>query len=233
MPRILLIDDEPAITESLAYALSRAGFETLAARTIAEADAALGEVAVDLVILDLVLPDGNGLEWLKGLRTRSKLPVIILSSHDEAVDHIVGLEVGADDYVDKPFSPREVAARVRAVLRRATPEAESPTPSSAPLVVDLEARQAYAHGTLLALSKTEFDLLAALYQAPGRVFERDALLDRVWGDVAVTERSVDAFIKALRRKLADCGVSPDLIETVRGVGYRLARDCTAPRVTPP
>lgn len=222
MPTVLLVDDEPAITESLAYALGRAGYETRAAATLAAADAAMAGGDVDLVILDLMLPDGNGLDWLRALRARSAVPVIILSSHDDAVDHIVGLEVGADDYVDKPFSPREVVARVRAVLRRAAPGPERP--AEAPrLAVEPETRRAWANGRPLSLSRTEFDLLAAFAGAPGRVFERDHLLDKVWGpDVAVTERTVDVHVKALRRKLVEAGLPAETIETVRGVGYRLA-----------
>lgn len=219
MQTVLLIDDEPAITESLAYALERGGFQTRTARTLAEADARATE-DIDLIVLDLMLPDGNGLDWLRQLRLRSATPVIILSSHDDAVDHIVGLEVGADDYVDKPFSPREMVARVRAVLRRARPE---PTPSEAPLLIDQEKRQAVAAGVQLQLSRLEFDLLAVFVRSPGRVYERGQLLDLVWGpDVAVTDRTVDVHIKTLRKKLVAAGLPADTIETVRGVGYRLA-----------
>ena len=226
---ILLVDDEPAITESLAYVLGRSGFEAVCAASLAEADRALlATPDVDLIILDLVLPDGNGMDWLRTLRLRSRRPVIILSSHDDPVDHIVGLEIGADDYINKPFSPREVVARVRAVLRRVGPPAEAAArPTAAPLVMDVERRQAVANGVTLSLSKTEFDLLTALSQAPGRVFEREHLLEKVWGDTAVTERSVDAFIKSLRKKLVEAGLPAETIETVRGVGYRLAE-----RITP-
>ena len=223
MSTILLIDDEPAITESLAYALSRAGFTPVAAATLAEADAALGKGEVELIILDIGLPDGDGLDWLERLRQHSALPVIILSSHDDAVDHVVGLEAGADDYVDKPFSPREVVARVRAVLRRVGDTTERSSGTRPGLTVDAERRQALANGQSLPLSRTEFDLLAVFVGAPGRVYERGHLLDKVWGpDVAVTERTVDVHVKALRRKLAQAGLPPDTIETVRGVGYRLA-----------
>jgi two-component system catabolic regulation response regulator CreB len=241
MPAVLLIDDEPAITESLAYALERAGYETRSVATLAGADAALADRAApfDLIVLDIVLPDGNGLDWLRSLRGRSALPVIILSSHDDAVDRVAGLEVGADDYVDKPFSPREIVARVRAVLRRAvassgapdTAPGRAPAPSPAnahftPRVkIDADRRQAWAAGQRLALSRTEFDLLATLVAAPGRVYTRDQLLDRVWGQgVVVSERTVDAHVKAVRRKLADAGLPADTIETVRGIGYRLAEE---------
>lgn len=223
---ILLVDDEPAITDSLAYALEREGFVARPTHSLAEADVALERGGVDLVILDLMLPDGNGLDWLRALRQRDATPVIILSSHDEAVDHIVGLELGADDYVDKPFSPREVVARVRAVLRRTGGEAgPGGSAERERLRVDPERRQAWGLGEPLGLSRIEFDLLATFARAPGRVFERDTLLDRVWGpDVNVTERTVDVHVKTLRKKLAAVGLSPDTIETVRGVGYRLAED---------
>ncbi|MHC4836984.1 MAG: winged helix-turn-helix domain-containing protein [Planctomycetota bacterium] len=221
MPSILLVDDEPAITDSLAYAFERAGFETQTAGTLAEADAGLAEA--ELVVLDLMLPDGNGLDWLRRLRQRSNLPVIILSSHDDTVDHIVGLEVGADDYIDKPFSPREVVARARAVLRRVNPAEPPDAAGEGPLQVDAEKRQVVANGAQLQLSRIEFDLLATFAAAPGRVFEREQLLDRVWGrDVAVTERTVDVHVKSLRKKLVEVGLPAETIETVRGVGYRLA-----------
>ena len=245
MHTILLVDDEPAITESLAFALGRGGFEALSASTLAEADARLAEASPALIILDLMLPDGNGLDWLRGLRGRSAVPVIILSSHDDPVDHIVALEIGADDYIDKPFSPREVVARVRAVLRRAQPgdarsmagsplggtpgvavsEAASGEARVAPeaLRVDADRRQAWGNGVALPLSRLEFDLLTFLLDAPGRVFTRDHLLDRVWGpDANVTDRTVDVHVKTLRKKLVLVGLSAETIETVRGVGYRLA-----------
>ena len=224
MSRILLVDDEPAITESLVYAFDRAGLPAVAAGTLAEAARRLAE-APALIVLDLMLPDGNGLDWLRALRQRGdQTPVIILSSHDDPVDHIVALELGADDYVDKPFSPREIVARARAVLRRTGVGA--PAAPAAPgqgIRVDGDRRQAWAGAHELALSRTEFDLLATFAGAPGRVFERETLLDRVWGPtVAVTERTVDVHIKSLRKKLVAGGLSADAIETVRGVGYRLA-----------
>ncbi len=224
MTTVLLVDDEPAITESLAYALGRAGYQTRTAASLAAADAALAaDGGLALIILDLMLPDGNGLDWLRSLRTRSDVPVIILSSHDDSVDHIVGLEVGADDYVGKPFSPREVVARVRAVLRRSATPGERPRADGPRLSVDPETRRAWANGREVPLSRTEFDLLAAFVGAPGRVFERDHLLDKVWGpDVVVAERTVDVHVKTLRKKLVEAGLPAETIETVRGVGYRLA-----------
>jgi DNA-binding response OmpR family regulator len=228
MPAILVIDDEPAIRESLAFALRRDGFEIAEAASLREARA--GVASADLVILDLVLPDGNGLEFLRSLRARSDVPVIILTSRDEETDRVVGLEIGADDYVLKPFSPREVAARVRAVLRRSARSAGTHAEEEKPLrkdrlALDLRTRKATMAETELALSRTEFNLLTLFLRSPGRVFERSQILEAVWGsDVVVGDRTVDVHIKALRRKLEEAGGDPRVLETVRGVGYRLRDD---------
>src|SRR6266436_5916755 len=191
MPAILLVDDEPAIRESLAFALR---------------------------------PDGNGLEFLRSLRARSDVPVIVLTSRDEETDRVVGLEIGADDYVLKPFSPREVAARVRAVLRRASKaaQAEDKPIRAGPLSLDASTRKAAIADRELGLSRTEFNLLALFLRSPGRVFERSQILEAVWGsDVVVGDRTVDVHVKALRRKIEEAGGDPRVLETVRGVGYRL------------
>ena len=226
MTAILLVDDEPAIRESLAFALRRDGFDVEQAASLREARNLTD--AAELVILDLVLPDGNGLEFLRSLRSRSDVPVIVLTSRDEETDRVVGLEMGADDYVLKPFSPREVVARVRAVLRRVrgpgekAENGEPPIEGPGGLRVDPRSRRAAVGPTELALSRTEFNLLAAFLKAPGRVFERGQLLDAVWGaDVVVGDRTVDVHVKALRRKIEEAGGDPKLVETVRGVGYRL------------
>jgi DNA-binding response OmpR family regulator len=222
MAAILLVDDEPAIRESLAFALRRDGFEVEEAASLREARSLAG--TADLVILDLVLPDGNGLEFLRSLRAHSDVPVIVLTSRDEETDRVVGLEIGADDYVLKPFSPREVAARVRAVLRRATKAAQ---PEDKPiragsLSLDASTRKAAIGDRELALSRTEFNLLALFLRNPGRVFERSQILDAVWGsDVVVGDRTVDVHVKALRRKIEEAGGDPRVLETVRGVGYRV------------
>jgi DNA-binding response OmpR family regulator len=220
---VLVVDDEPAIRESLAFALRRDGFAIAEAGTLREAER--GTADADLLILDLVLPDGSGLDFLRTLRARSDVPVIVLTSRDEETDRVVGLEMGADDYVLKPFSPREVVARVRAVLRRFRGDRgqeESPLSGPGGLRVDPRTRRASLGGSELALSRTEFNLLAAFVKAPGRVFERSQLLDTVWGsDVVVGDRTVDVHVKALRRKLEEAGGDPKLLETVRGVGYRL------------
>jgi DNA-binding response OmpR family regulator len=222
MSTILLVDDEPAIRESLAFALRRDGFEVSEAASLREARG--GAAAADLVILDLVLPDGNGLEFLRALREASDVPVIVLTSRDEETDRVVGLEIGADDYVLKPFSPREVSARVRAVLRRATRSAQpedKPIRAGA-LSLDAGTRKATIHDREIFLSRTEFNLLALFLRTPGRVFERSQILDAVWGsDVVVGDRTVDVHVKALRRKIEEAGGDPRVLETVRGVGYRL------------
>ena len=222
MPAILIVDDEPAIRESLAFALRRDGFEVAEASSLREARARAAEA--DLVVLDLVLPDGNGLDFLRSLRARSDVPVIILTSRDEETDRVVGLEIGADDYVLKPFSPREVTARVRAVLRRAakTTEPEEKPLRAGALFLDSRTRKAAVGERELALSRTEFNLLALFLGSPGRVFERSQILDAVWGsDVVVGDRTVDVHVKALRRKLEEAGGDSRVLETVRGVGYRL------------
>jgi two-component system catabolic regulation response regulator CreB len=225
MSAILVVDDEPAIRESLAFALKRDGFAIAEAASLREAQQQLE--GADLVILDLVLPDGNGLDFLRALRAKSDVPVIVLTSRDEETDRVVGLEMGADDYVLKPFSPREVAARVRAVLRRAggksaQPDEEKALRGPGGLVVDPRTRKAAVGTRDLALSRTEFNLLAAFLRSPGRVFERSQLLDTVWGsDVVVGDRTVDVHVKALRRKIEEAGGDPRILETVRGVGYRL------------
>ena len=232
-PRVLVIDDEPAIRESLAFALSRGGFQIDEAGTLREArERAPG---ADLLLLDLVLPDGSGLDFLRALRAKSDVPTIVLTSRDDEQDRVLGLELGADDYVVKPFSPREVAARVRAVLRRVRPpdaaSAEADPAQTAELrgplglLLDPRTRRASLGAAPLSLSRTEFNLLQALLREPGRVFDRQALLDAVWGsEVVVGERTIDVHVKALRHKLdaaAPAAGAGAVIETVRGVGYRL------------
>jgi two-component system catabolic regulation response regulator CreB len=220
---VLVVEDEPAIAESLAYSLRREGYGVTTASTLAEAEQTVEEV--DLVILDLMLPDGSGFDLLATLRKLEHPPaVIILSSRDHEADRVAGLETGADDYVTKPFSPREVVARVRAVLRRAArPEPPSKERLCLPLATDPETRRASVSGEALELTRVEFDLLHTMLEAPGRVFTRAQLIERIWGDnFAITDRTVDSHVKALRRKVGDAGGDAWLIETVRGVGYRVS-----------
>jgi two-component system catabolic regulation response regulator CreB len=226
--RILLVEDEPAILESLAYVLGRDGFQVVTAGNAAEAEAlAATDLVVDLVVLDLMLPDGSGFDLIRGWRASERpMPIIVLSSRDAEADRVAALESGADDYVTKPFSPREIVARVRAVLRRSAARASSPREAKAPpLSADARTRRAVAAGRTLDLTRVEFDLLATLLGSPGRVFTRAELIDRVWGDgFRITDRTIDSHVKALRRKIADAGAEPTWIETVRGVGYRLSDD---------
>ncbi|HEY3595387.1 MAG TPA: response regulator transcription factor [Polyangiaceae bacterium] len=235
MPRVLVVEDEPAIAESIAYAMRRDGFGVVLASTLAEAERELE--GSDLVVLDLMLPDGSGFDLLALARQRSpSVAVIILSSRDDVADRIAALETGADDYVTKPFSPREIVARVRAVLRRAQPRdsGASPSPTSvAPpaaalsrenlaLCVEEATRRAFVWGNEVELTRVEFDLLSCLLSAPGHVFTRIQLIERVWGGgFAITDRTIDSHVKSLRRKVTDAGGQAALIETVRGVGYRV------------
>ncbi|MEB2311902.1 MAG: response regulator transcription factor [Sorangiineae bacterium] len=223
--RILIVDDEPAILETVGYALRRDGFLTVTASSRDEAARAAPDA--DLIVLDLMLPDGSGFDLIRSLRHHGgATPVIVLSSRDSEADRVAALETGADDYVTKPFSPREIVARVRAVLRRAAPPAaphRPPLEAAAPaLSVDEATRRAQVSGAALELTRVEFALLSSLLETPGRVYTRAQLIDRVWGDgFAITDRTVDSHVKALRKKVAEAGGDPGLIETVRGVGYRV------------
>jgi two-component system catabolic regulation response regulator CreB len=219
---VLVVEDEPAIAESVAYALQRDGFATVIADSLAQADEACR--ACDLIVLDLMLPDGSGFDLIGRLRREAvRTPIIVLSSRDGEADRVAALETGADDYVTKPFSPREVVARVRAVLRRVAPTADAdarPRPSI--LTLDEQTRRACVGNKVIDLTRVEFDLLARLVESPGRVYTRAQLIDAVWGDgFAITDRTVDSHVKSLRRKVAEAGGNPSWIETVRGVGYRV------------
>lgn len=221
-PSILVVEDDTPIADAVLYALRRDGMQARSVSTIAAALPLIAEV--DLAVLDLTLPDGSGFTLLDSIRRLGHGPrVIVLTARDEDVDCVAALEAGADDYVTKPFSPRALVARVRAVLRRGV--APTPEPSSTPslaLSVDTEKRVAHFAGNTLALTRIEFDLLAALAETPGRVRSRAQLVDQVWGQAyALTERTVDSHFKALRRKLEDAGADPSIIETVRGVGFKL------------
>jgi len=220
--RILVVEDEPAIAESVAYALRRDGFEAVTA-----GDSEAAGQAVDgahLILLDLMLPDGSGFDLIHRWRhTGVETPIIVLSSRDDESDRIAALESGADDYVTKPFSPREVVARVRAVLRRSQQASEVVLTSEPSLRVDESTRRAFSSGLEMELTRVEFDLLKSMLIEPGRVYTRARLIDSVWGDgFAISDRTVDSHIKSLRRKVAEAGGDPGLIETVRGVGYRIA-----------
>ena len=221
--RILVVEDEPAIAESVAYALRRDGFVVSVTASCEQAERAAQES--ELIVLDLMLPDGSGFDLISKLRkARRYTPIIVLSSRDGEADRVAALETGADDYVTKPFSPREVVARVRAVLRRSAlggGEGDG-SASPIPLAVDASTRRAHVNGRPLELTRVEFDLLATLLESPGRVYTRAQLIDRVWGDgFAISDRTIDSHVKSLRRKLGEAGGDPGGIETVRGVGYRI------------
>jgi DNA-binding response OmpR family regulator len=229
MAHVLIVEDEPAIAESLAFALRRDGFSVEIAGTLAAAHDLLAPA--DLVLLDLMLPDGSGFDLIHQVRrSGARTAIIVLSSRDEEADRVAALETGADDYVTKPFSPREMVARVRAVLRRVRPDSSAPPASkppeallAVPITVDDVTRRACYENRVLDLTRVEFDLLACLVADPGRVFTRSQLIDKVWGDgFAITDRTVDSHVKGLRRKVVEAGGDPNLIETVRGVGYRIA-----------
>jgi len=232
MPSVLLVEDEPAIADTLVYALQTEHFDVRHAMTAAEAVALFAAHPPDFVILDIGLPDRSGFDLCRELRVHSAVPVLFLTARDAEIDRVLGLEIGGDDYVTKPFSPREVVARVRAILRRASHGNDAAAPASAsgpllPLAHDKEAMRVVCEGTPLDLTAHEYKLLVVLMSAPGRVFTRDQLLDRAWLDPgAVTDRTVDAHVKSLRAKLR--AVRPgaeDMIQTRRGLGYVLAADC--------
>jgi DNA-binding response OmpR family regulator len=225
MRRVLVVDDELHIRAVLRGYLEAAGF---AVSEAADGDAAVEEVrrdAPDLVLLDVMLPGRDGLEVLREVRTFSDVYVILVTARTEEIDKLLGLGVGADDYITKPFSPREVAARVKAVLRRdrGPRDTAGPVLRFEGLAIDKDAREVQVDGAAVNLSALEFDVLTALAEAPGRVFSRRQLLEGVWGyDFFGDERVVDVHIRGLRARLGDDAANPRLIATVRGVGYKFA-----------
>jgi DNA-binding response OmpR family regulator len=222
-PRILLVEDERSIAEPFARILRREGFEPVVATTAAEALEQVRDTDPDLVLLDLALPDGDGRDVCRTIRSESAIPVIMVTARGTETDRVVGLELGADDYVVKPFSAAEVIARIRAVLRRARRE-EAPPPAPVRidgLEVDLAARTARLDGAELRLSRKEFDLLAELVRHAGRVVTREDLMSRVWDENWFgSTKTLDVHIGWLRRKLGDDPAAPRFIHTVRGVGFR-------------
>jgi DNA-binding response OmpR family regulator len=225
--RVLLVEDEESITIPLEAALAREGFDTIVARTGAEALERARDLRPDAVLLDLMLPDSSGFDVCRELRRDSHVPIIMVTARGEETDRIVGLELGADDYVTKPFSAREVAARIRAVLRRAehTPTAGTTagTVSVGELRIDSESRTASFSGRPLELSRKEFDVLHLLAREAGRVVTRERLLEEVWETSWFgSTKTLDVHVSALRRKLGDDPAAPRYLHTVRGVGFRLA-----------
>ena len=224
---ILIVEDEPPLAEMLRYNLESEGFRTLVATGGEEALLLVAEEAPDLVILDWMLPDLSGIEVCRQLKTRPEtkaLPVIMLTARGEETDRVRGLDNGADDYVVKPYSPSEMMARVRAVLRRSNPELAEQTLEYADVKMDLTQHIVMRGDTPVHLGPTEFRLLQALMERPGRVYSREQLLDKAWGrDIYVEIRTVDVHIRRLRKAL-DFDGRPDIIRTVRGAGYAIDLD---------
>ena len=226
MTRIMIIDDEPLITDSLTYSLRREGFEVSSIGDGTIALRAIEEYQPDLVVLDVLLPGISGLEICRRLRQQSSVPVIMLTARGEEIDRVLGLEVGADDYLPKPFSFRELLARIRAMLRRIEIDRQSLQPKSlelGKLSLDAVARRVFKDGKEIPLSAREFDLLSFFMNNAGRAMGREELLAQVWGgDWVGDPRTLDVHIRWLRLKIEDDPASPTYIQTVRGHGYRFA-----------
>jgi len=224
MPTILVVDDEPKIVQLARDYLEHAGFSVVTAGDGASALHAVRARNPDLVVLDLGLPVVDGLEVMRSIRTAGSTPIVVLTARDTELDKLLGLELGADDYVTKPFSPRELVARVRAVLRRSEHAAEPRERIEVgELVLDVPRLRATVAGHPVELTATEFSLLATMARAPGRVFTRSQLLDAVHGVAfEAYERAIDAHVKNIRRKLEPDPARPRFVQTVYGVGYRLA-----------
>lgn len=222
VPLILVIDDEPSVREIAGAYLERHGFEVQAASNGLDGLRLALETNPALVVLDIMLPVLDGLEVLKRLRLERAIPVLLLSARGDEFDRVLGLELGADDYLTKPFSPRELVARVKAVLRRGAMDSAGSLLQHGALRLDSLTRSVTLEGHSIELSALEFDLLGALMRSPGRVFKRDELITAVWGeDFSGVDRVVDVHVSHLRRKLGDEADRPRFVATVRGVGYRL------------
>ena len=226
--QVLIIEDEPDIRKTIDYNLTKESFTVVQAGSIEEGEKALASNQIDVIILDLMLPDGSGLTLCRDIKSDDKtkhIPIIILTAKTEEVDRVVGFELGADDYVTKPFSVRELILRVKAILKRgptSNNNSEDDEYSFGELTLNFEAHQAYINGSEISLTALEFRLLKHLIDRKGRVQTRDQLLEDVWGYSSdVTTRTVDTHIKRLREKLGSVG---NHIQTIRGVGYRFSRD---------
>jgi DNA-binding response OmpR family regulator len=225
-PRILLVDDEQSIQTLLSFPLRKDGYEVVQASDGREALARFGETTFDLVVLDVMLPRLDGLEVCRRMRARSSVPIIMLTAKTEEIDKVLGLELGADDYITKPFSLREFRSRVRAALRRAGMARREPSGDEVPLEVhelriDPAKRAVEVRGEHVQTTYVEFEILVVLATSPGRVWTRDMLLTRIWGDSAYRDpRTIDVHIRHLREKLERDAKDPEYLFTVRGVGYR-------------
>jgi DNA-binding response OmpR family regulator len=224
-PRILLVDDEQSVQKLLAFPLRKEGYEVVPALDGREALDRMRDGTFDLVVLDVMLPKIDGFDVCRQIRARSAVPIIMLTAKAEEFDKVLGLELGADDYITKPFSMREFRSRVKAVLRRAElargGDAGQEPLEDGDLRIDFDKRVVEIRGEAVRLTYVEFEILSALARSPGRVFSRAQLLDRVWGDSAYRDpRTVDVHIRHLREKLERDPKTPELLLTVRGVGYR-------------
>ena len=217
---ILIVDDDPAIRELVRFALDRAGMATAEAPDGRAALAHFAAEGADLVVLDVTMPEMDGIETCRAIRRTSAVPILFLSSRAEEVDRVVGLEIGGDDYLGKPFSPRELVARIRAILRRLDPAPAGQIVRHGRLALDLERLEASWDGAAVMLTATELGLMRTLLARPGRVYSRDELMDRAYAtDRVVSDRTIDSHVRGLRRKFAALGAAP--VETAASFGYRL------------
>lgn len=223
MPRVLLLEDDPAIARTISYTLERDGIAVTHCLLMADARQQWKQHAFDLLLLDVGLPDGNGLDWCRDLRAAgATVPMLVLSARGEEMDKVLGLELGADDYLSKPFSPRELLARCRAMLRRLEQYRQPALPAAtgAPIEVDAPGQRVLVCGLPLDLTRREYQLLQCLMQGRGRILSREFLLEQVWGlDSESTDRTVDTHVKTLRAKLREHLPQQDVIVTHRGLGY--------------
>jgi two-component system response regulator RegX3 len=222
--RVLVVEDEESFSDALSYMLRKEGFEVSVAATGPTALTEFDRTGADIVLLDLMLPEMSGTEVCRQLRQRSNVPIIMVTARDSEIDKVVGLEIGADDYVTKPYSPRELVARIRAVLRRQTTEAidaSAPTLTAGPVRMDVERHVVTVDGSTVQLPLKEFELLELLLRNAGRVLTRGQLIDRVWGaDYVGDTKTLDVHVKRLRSKVEPEPSTPRFIVTVRGLGYK-------------
>ncbi len=223
--RILLVDDEEAIQSLLAYPLRKDGYEVTVARDGREGLDRFAEGNFDLVILDVMMPRLDGIEVCRRLRSRSQVPIIMLTARDDEVDKVLGLEIGADDYITKPFSVRELRSRIKAALRRtrmASTDGDGGVIVTGDLMIDRDRRVVTVRGMRVTLTYVEFEILSILARADGRVFDRETLLERIWGDSEYRDpRTIDVHIRHLREKIELNPKEPEYLFTVRGAGYKL------------
>jgi two-component system response regulator RegX3 len=224
LSRVLVVEDEESFSDALSYMLRKEGFEVSVAATGPSALTEFDRTGADIVLLDLMLPEMSGTEVCRQLRQRSHVPIIMVTARDSEIDKVVGLEIGADDYVTKPYSPRELVARIRAVLRRQSPEATesgAPTLAAGPVRMDIERHVVTVDGAPVQLPLKEFELLELLLRNAGRVLTRGQLIDRVWGaDYVGDTKTLDVHVKRLRSKIEPEPSAPRYIVTVRGLGYK-------------